>query len=246
MRLRISGNASRIRRQLGWRLLIAVLILVLVGCEPLDTMPTVVPAVTGSVPATPTPVPITALSTTVAPVGTLVLVATVTTVPTATSAPRATNVLVATPVPTAPTAAPSGTVQVVVVSESGSPGELVTVEITVLDPIGASTPQGSGVGSAQILVTYDSTRVFARSASSVLSGSISNIGRAGEVVLSSASLGGNSLVAGDSLLSIEFEIANGSPSGNVPIIVTALILTDTAAPPTNIPTTLTNGEIAVR
>ncbi len=238
----------------------AITFIVSVGCELADVEPSPAPVGAASFSATATPTASVVPVETVVPVQTSAPVAT--TAPTAT-VPVATTVPVAptarpaatitptavVPVPTAtppPTAVPGGPVRVAISSASGSPGDIVTVEVAVLDPVFTSTQYGSGVGSAQIVVSYDSTILSAVNTTSVLPGSISNIGKAGQVILSYASLGGTPLATGDSLLTIEFKIADGSAPGQVQVVLSKVDLTDTAAPPDSVPTALANGEIVIR
>ena len=137
-------------------------------------------------------------------------------------------------------------VEVKLESASVAAGETVTVFLAVQDDIDISTPQGTGVGSAGIKLTYDGSVLQAVSADSPLTNRFINLKNPGIVLLSAANVGGDRLSGGDAILSIVFQVDSNAPPGDVAVTVERVDLTDTSVPPRTIPTSLTSGVVGVR
>lgn len=190
--------------------------LFILGCGPLTT-PSALPSSTGTT-------------------GTASPTATQTPVAAATQAPVA-----------AATQAPAqvASVDIYVEDVNASPGGSIVVQIIVQQDITSVTPQGSGVGSADLKVVYDDTILTAVSSDTNLLGAFTNVGIPGEILVSSASIKGTDFLAGDPILEIVFDVAPGAPSGSTIVELEKASLTDTAAPPQTIQTATMDGTITI-
>lgn len=168
--------------------------------------------------------------------------------PTATLAPTA---AAKPPVTLAPTAAAPSTpgqaskADLYIEDVTASPGGSVVVQVIVRQDIKLVTPQGEGVGSADLKVVYDDTVLTAISANTRLAGAFTNVGIPGEVLASSASISGTEFLAGEPILEIAFDVSPGAPSGGTIVKLEKASLTDTAAPPRTIQTNTMDGTITI-